>query len=616
MTTVFMKEFLARARAKKALDEEIVAIDIRAKLLAKPAAIPAPAISPTIGVSAIAALRERLKLTSIKESVRATESGHKTGTLPVDEVIEVSIEHVTKDTLPAHTSTTTGMHGETISYNTEQQTFVDLVASGQSGVLIGAAGTGKTTCSKGAVTALIESGKVPVLKADGHKHLVDGSIGILIISYTRRAVNNIRKVQSEDLKNNCITSHKLLEYAPDYFDIQDPETGLFRKTMQFIATRNASNPLPDTIYTIIVEEASMLSVEFHAEILAAITHKVQWLFIGDIQQLPPVFGSAILGFKMLELTVVELIQVYRQALESPIIRLAHRVLSGKPIPVTEYADWKVKDQLTIHPWKKKLSADNAALTLAAFFRGAVDSGVYTPEHDIILIPYNKACGTIELNNQIANHLARKRNAMTYEVMAGFNKYYFSVGDRVLYDREDAEIIEITPNPVYTGAKVQPPSVTLDYWGHNPNLMNESAHDTYMEGDDIDMLLAQVASTEERVTQSSHRIVVRLMDTAQELTVNKASEVNALLLAYALTVHKAQGSEWRKVFFCLHHSHATMMQRELLYTGITRAREELYVICEPETFTKGILSQKIKGNTLAEKAEFFKGKAASLIRNRG
>jgi hypothetical protein len=206
--------------------------------------------------------------------------------------------------------------------------------------------------------------------------------------------------------------------------------------------------------------------------------------------------------------------------------------------------------------------------------------------------------------------------MTYEVMAGFNKYYFSVGDRVLYDREDAEIIEITPNPVYTGAKVQPPSVTLDYWGHNPNLMNESAHDTYMEGDDIDMLLAQVASTEERVTQSSHRIVVRLMDTAQELTVNKASEVNALLLAYALTVHKAQGSEWRKVFFCLHHSHATMMQRELLYTGITRAREELYVICEPETFTKGILSQKIKGNTLAEKAEFFKGKAASLIRNRG
>jgi len=51
----------------------------------------------------------------------------------------------------------------------------------------------------------------------------------------------------------------------------------------------------------------------------------------------------------------------------------------------------------------------------------------------------------------------------------------------------------------------------------------------------------------------------------------------------------------------------MLQRELLYTAVTRAREELYIICEPEMFTKGILSQRVKGNTLAEKAEYFKGK---------
>jgi ATP-dependent exoDNAse (exonuclease V) alpha subunit len=51
----------------------------------------------------------------------------------------------------------------------------------------------------------------------------------------------------------------------------------------------------------------------------------------------------------------------------------------------------------------------------------------------------------------------------------------------------------------------------------------------------------------------------------------------------------------------------MTQRELLYTAITRAKEELYIICEPETFTKGVLRQRIKGNTLVEKAEYFKGK---------
>jgi ATP-dependent exoDNAse (exonuclease V) alpha subunit len=51
----------------------------------------------------------------------------------------------------------------------------------------------------------------------------------------------------------------------------------------------------------------------------------------------------------------------------------------------------------------------------------------------------------------------------------------------------------------------------------------------------------------------------------------------------------------------------MIQRELLYTAVTRAREELYVICEPDTFVKGIESQKVKGNTLAEKAIYFQGK---------
>jgi ATP-dependent exoDNAse (exonuclease V) alpha subunit len=55
----------------------------------------------------------------------------------------------------------------------------------------------------------------------------------------------------------------------------------------------------------------------------------------------------------------------------------------------------------------------------------------------------------------------------------------------------------------------------------------------------------------------------------------------------------------------------MIQRELLYTAVTRAREELYVICEADTFVKGIESQKVKGNTLAEKAEWFKGKQKQM-----
>jgi exodeoxyribonuclease V alpha subunit len=113
--------------------------------------------------------------------------------------------------------------------------------------------------------------------------------------------------------------------------------------------------------------------------------------------------------------------------------------------------------------------------------------------------------------------------------------------------------------------------------------------------------------EERVNVASHTITVRLLNSEEEVSLQTASEINSLLLGYALTVHKSQGSEWRRVFLALHQSHATMCSRELLYTAVTRAKEELYIVCEKETFVNGIKSQRIKGNTLAEKAEFFKGK---------
>ena len=600
-----MAELIARAREKKEAE-----IKTACDPLPIDASIEMPAAKPKPKpLTAIDILRAKLAEAKAQKAVSSKD--------PVVNATEKDIVIATESNpplpipTPAPIEAITGMAGENISYNSQQQEFIDTVSTGKSAVLIGAAGTGKTTCSQGAIKALIASSTIPVLQADGHKYLKDGAPGIVMTAFTRRAVNNIRKVQSADLKHNCITVHKLLEYGPEYFEVEDPETGLPRRTMRFIPSRNSSNPLPTSIHTIIVEEASMLSLDLYAELCEALLHPVQWIFIGDIQQLPPVFGPAILGFKLLELPSIELTQVYRQALESPIIKLAHRILSGKPILAKEYLDWKTEGQLTLHPWKKKLSAEHAVLTLAAFFNAAIDNSSYDPEEDMILIPYNKACGTIELNAQIANHLARKRHAKTYEIMAGFNKHYLSIGDRVLYDREDAEIIDITPNSTYSGTRVQPASYHLDYWGCNPKLEEEMAasRGNFYTPDtmDVDLLLDQIANTEDRTTRASHIIVIRLLDTGNELTIDKSAEVNGLLLSYALTVHKSQGSEWRKVFVCLHQSHATMLQRELLYTAVTRAREELYVICEPESFTKGITSQRIKGNTLAEKAEYFKGK---------
>lgn len=509
-----------------------------------------------------------------------------------------------------HNLETVGMHGEVIIYNDKQQQAVTLGTTGASFVLLGAAGTGKSTCQRGVVSSLILNNKAGIMQGDGHKHIKDGTPAILVCAYTRRAINNIRKVMPEDMRDNCVTIHKLLEYQPVYYE---DEQG--KKTMAFEATRNRMRPLDTSIRTIIFEESSMIAVELFNEVLAALTHKVQFIFIGDIQQLPPVFGSAILGYKMQELPVIELTEVYRQALESPIIRLAHHILKGNTITPTELPSWEVPQKLKLHPWKKKLSVDLGILTTAKFFSVAMETGGYNPVEDMILIPFNKSFGTEEINRHIAQHIAVASQSVVHEVIAGYNKFYYAVGDKVMYEKEDARIVSISINGLYVGTKYQEASIHLDRWGNYRETANtgESIHTTGNdEAADIDAMLAAMSFTgtgddEDRKREASHVITLELLESGEEVTLNTAAAVNSLILGYAITVHKAQGSEARKVFLVFHESHATMMSRELLYTAVTRAREELYVICTPDTFVKGVTRQRIAGNTIAEKSEFFKGK---------
>ena len=550
------------------------------------------------------------RLNDLLAQLRAKKAAEKATVVPVPTPVltPIATEISTEPVQPSGHQIL-DRYGNLITLNAKQSEFVTLAGSGKSAVLIGAAGTGKTTCQKAVVQELELSGRAGVLASNGHKHLQSGTPGIVICAYTRRAVANIRKNVPENLQGNCITIHKLLEYQPVYYEVTDPETGKERTTMRFEATRNAANPLPSSITTIIFEESSMLGTDLHQEVIDACPHGPQIIYLGDIQQLPPVFGPAILGFKLLELPVVELTEVYRQALESPIISLAHRILSGNPMAGTEFESWKKPGQMTIRPWKKKIDSLNALLTLSSVFTTFLDQGVYDPEEDMILLPFNKACGTDELNKKIGNYLAKKSGSLVYQIVAGFNRLYFREGEKVLVDKEDATIIRIEPNPAYYGVPALPASTTLDYWGYDSSSDSpKTAAET--TDDDVDFLLGQVAmaeNKEDRVKSASHIVTVRMNDSDQELTLTAAGELNAMMYGYCLTVHKAQGSEWRRVFLCLHQSHNVMLSRELLYTAITRAREELYIICEPDSLEKGIKTQRVKGNTLEEKAIFFQGK---------
>lgn len=531
-----------------------------------------------------------------------------------------------------------------IILNPKQQEARDRIISGENLALIGAAGTGKTTIQREVTETLVAEKLIPLLKT-GTKHLQAELPGVAILSYTRKAVNNIRHAVVDILKPHTMTIHKILEFAPEFFEIEDPQNpGNWKKSMRFIPTRNRFNPLPPELQLLIHEESSMESVELYEQLMDAIPHKVQEVFIGDIQQLPPIFGMAILGFKLLELPIVELNEVYRQAAKSPIISLAWEVLKGNAssfsskivreakgrlrVPAFEALSKSVFDEETgkhigtvkIQPWQKKLSSDLALLTTIKQFTAWEKDGYYRPEKDIILIPFNKAFGTIELNIGISNYLGKKRGAVVHEVIAGFQTHYLAVGDRVMYDKEDAVITAIRTNGNYLGKAPKLPSEHMDRTGQlfltkeqeEARMRQEvSADAASFSLEAVENFLEDAAnSVEDRVQAASHVISVQYTHPDaddEEIALDSAADVNNLLGGYAITVHKFQGSQEKKVFLIFHQSHAVMLQRELLYTGATRAEEYLHVICEPDSLEKAVKSQRIKGNTIQEKAEFFKGK---------
>lgn len=546
--------------------------------------------------------------------------------------------------------------GANIAANPKQQLARTLALEGKSFCLIGAAGTGKTTALRLCGTALLQSGILAPL-ASSTKWLRRGDPGIICIAYTRRAVRQIQRNLPPGI--NAITAHKLVEFAPVFYEIDLPDGGT-KNTMRFEPTRHQLNPLPSELRTIIIDEASMFSTELFDTVMLAIQSGIQVILLGDLHQLPPVYGSSILATKLTEWPVVELTDVYRQALESPIIRLATAIKDGTGFPVVEKTILTSPDgasTVTINPLRQQLRGyddgttsklPTALDTFCAFIDSLISKGDYSEEDDIILIPYNKACGTEALNKHIANTLGHKRDATVHHVIAGYNNHYFAIGDRVLFEKTDSVIVDIQENPAYVGKATMPASKTLDRWG-GQNDKTAAAHVVTSDYDamrfNVDTILAQMAlvgEDDDKFNQASHVISVVNVEQYEEYceqernkdkpkvdygyedkvapimprNISDVGDINAMLFAYALTVHKSQGSEWRRVFLFLHKSHHVMCSRELVYTAITRAREHLYIICEPDrgrvpgTLTKAAQSPRIKGDTLAEKIAWLKEKSAT------
>src|SRR4030042_5988794 len=495
-----------------------------------------------------------------------------------------------------------GAFSLSIQLNKEQLLAKELAFSGKSFCLVGAAGTGKTTAQREIAASLLESGTLRphTFRVQGTKDYVVAP-SIAFVAYTRIASGNLRRAihKNPDLEavltHNVTTIHNLLEYTPETYWNHE----LNKESFRFIPRRNAVNQLDIT--HLVIEESSMVGLDLWEKLFAALRPNVQIIFIGDINQLPPVFGDAILNYSLVQLPVIELTQVYRQAGDSSILLNAHKILKGQ-LDLTEDKDFKLVRCGTTNYTQAKLS-----IALGQMFPKWADMGDYDPMQDIILSPWNKRdLGTDNLNKWIAQFLGEKRKAEVYHITAGIASLYLAVGDKVMFNKQVGVITNISRNSRYMGRAYLTQSTNLTRFGNYSGQMEESAED--LEAIDYSNIsLDEMLEDNEgdRTKEASHFTDI-LLDDGATVTLSGIGEYapSNFSLAYALTVHKAQGCEWRKVYIVLHRDHQISLCRELLYTAVTRAREQLVIIAKEDVVRKAIATQRIKGNTVAEKIEYF------------
>lgn len=500
-----------------------------------------------------------------------------------------------------------------VPLNSKQFLAAALAKRGESFVLTGAAGTGKTTAQAAVVDILDKEG---AFGTHDFKYIGEQA-SIAICAFTKVAVRNIQKaIRKNDrirhYADHCMTIHALLEFEPVVEERTDANTGAKYDTRIFRPQRTAEKPLGIT--HLVIEEASMVGLDLWLLLYDALQAGVQIIFLGDINQLQPVFSKPVLGYALVKLPVIELTRVYRQALDSPIIANAHRVLQGLPIESSPCG------KIAILPGNSptKVGQSKMAMGMKIQLRKMWELGMYDPDQDMVLLAWNKQdMGTKSINESIATFLGHARDALVYHVRSARTQWYLAVGDKLLVDKRAGIITSIKENPKYIGQATKPPG----FYSRDgtPILGGGSTvdFDAVDAAEEIDYSDFRMEDVEEEETKraSSHIVRVEYPDTPgqfDDLSSSGDFADNCFQFGYAMTVHKAQGSEYRKVIMMIHEDHKAFVSREFMYTGITRTVEEFICFIKLDLMAFVCQKQEIKGNGLADKIEYFNSGALADI----
>lgn len=336
---------------------------------------------------------------------------------------------------------------------------------------------------------------------------------ILLCAPTGRAAKRMSDLTGEPAR----TIHRLLEVD-------------FTAKGELKFKRNETNPLPADV--VIADEMSMVDALLMCSLVRAIKPTSKFIMVGDSNQLPSVGAGNVLKDLIAShyIPSVELKEIFRQAAQSLIVTNAHRIVNGE-FPVL---DDRQNDFFFMN---KSLESDIAELVIQLAKQRLPDTYGFSPIDDIqVLCPTKMGmAGTKELNKQLQSALnppsQNKAELKFFDVI-------FRTGDKVMQTKNDYDVL----------------------WTKN----NEEGSGIF--NGDIGIIRS--------VDRFSQNVTI---DFEGRVAIYTSEMLRRLEHAYAITIHKSQGSEYDAVIIPITAFTHNLLYRNLLYTGVTRAKKMIIVI---------------------------------------
>lgn len=292
---------------------------------------------------------------------------------------------------------------------------------------------------------------------------------------------------------------------------------------------------------VIVDEASMIDIKLMDKLLKALSSKTALILVGDHNQLPSVgAGNVLKDILDTDIKAVKLKKIFRQAKESNIVVNAHKINDG----LYPILNQKNKDFFFINSNSKNFQNDLLDLVknrLPNYYK-------LDPINDIqILAPSKKSLwGIVNINNLCQKELNKNPNSIK------INNRIFKLGDKVMQVRNNYELESLNPDDFDDGV-------------YNGDIGRIVDIDKNMESLKVEFYDGNIVSY-------------------------KKEDVKDLDLSYAITIHKSQGSEFDCILIPMMPASFMLLNRNLLYTAITRAKKLVILLGE-----KKILKQMVRNN---------------------